>query len=71
MKVAQLTVDDLRVVVAGAVEAKLRELLGDPDEGRDLKPSAVRRLRASLRRTRRGERGMPARRLAKKLGLRW
>ncbi len=68
---ARLTVEELREVVEEAVERKLTEMLSDPDKGRTLRSTVVRRLRRSLQKSRRGERGIPAAEVAKKYGLKW
>ncbi len=69
--VARMTAEELRDVVEEAVERKLTEMLGDPDRGRTLRATVEQRLRRSLRATRLGERGVPARDVAKKFGLKW
>lgn len=69
--VARLTVEEFREVVEKAVEKKLAEMLGDPDEGRGLRAAVQQRLRRSVRATRRGERGIPAGEVAKKYGHKW
>lgn len=68
---AQLTVEELREVVEEAVERKLTEMLSDPDKARTLRSTVARRLRRSLRTSRRGERGVPAAEVVKKYGLKW
>ncbi len=50
---------------------KLTEMLSDPDKGRSLRATVERRLRRSLQASRRGERGVPAREVAKRYGLKW
>lgn len=69
--VARVTLEELREVVEEAVEKKLTEMLGDPDEGRALRAAVQRRLRRSLRAGRRGEKGIPAEQVARKYGLTW
>jgi hypothetical protein len=66
-----MTVEELREVVEEAVERKLTEMLSDPDKGRTLRSAVERRLRRSLRTSRRGERGVSAGEVAKKYGLKW
>ena len=68
---ARMTVDEFREVVEDAVERKLTEMLSDPDKGRTLRATVERRLRRSLQASRRGERGVPAREVAKRYGLKW
>jgi len=47
------------------------ELFGDPDKGLELKPHIKAKLRSSMAAVRRGERGIPAKEVAKELGLKW
>ena len=47
-KVAELTVDELKHIIYEAMEQKLSEMLGDPDEGLELRPEFEQRLRKSL-----------------------
>ena len=68
---ARMTVEEFREVVEEAVERKLTEMLSDPDKGRILRATVAQRLRSSLQTTRRGERGVPARDVAKRFGLKW
>ena len=68
---ARMTVEEFREVVEEAVERKLTEMLSDPDKGRILRATVGQRLRRSLQTTRRGERGVPARDVAKRFGLKW
>jgi len=69
--VAELTVDELKEIVQEAVEQKLSEMLGDPDEGLELREEIKARLRHSLEAERRGTRGIPAQEVAAQLGLEW
>jgi len=46
--VAELTVDELKHIIQEAMEQKLAEMLGDPDEGLELRPEIEQRLRRSL-----------------------
>ena len=46
--VAELTVEEFKQIVEEAVERKLSEMLGDPDEGLELRPEIEQRLRRSL-----------------------
>ncbi len=70
-KVEDLSVEELRALIEQTVERKLLELLGDPDEGLELRKEVKARLRRSLARERKGIRGVPAAETAKKLGLEW
>ncbi len=69
--VSQLTLPQLRALIENTVERKIVELFGDPDEGLELKPQVKARLRRSLAAVKRGERGIPAKQVAKELGLKW
>ncbi len=69
--ISQLTVPQLEALIESAVERKLLEMFGDPDQGLELKPSVKTKLRRSIAATKRGERGKPAQQVAKELGLKW
>ena len=47
-KVVELTVDEFRRIIEETIEQKLSEMLGDPDEGLELRPEFEQRLRRSL-----------------------
>jgi hypothetical protein len=68
---ARMTADELREVVEEAVERKLTEMLSEQDMGQTLRATVEHRLRRSLQTTRRGERGVPAREVAKRYGPKW
>ncbi len=55
--VAEMTADELKQLVGLAVEQKLIELLGDPDEGLVLRESVRKRLLRQKRAVAKGERG--------------
>jgi hypothetical protein len=69
--VAQLTVPQLEALIESVIERKLVELLGDPDQRLQLKPSIKAKLRRSLAAVKSGERGIPAKQVAKELRLKW
>jgi hypothetical protein len=69
--VAELTVDQLRQIIQEAVEQKISEMLGDPDEGLELREEIKARLRRSLGAERSGAKGIPAQEVAAQLGLEW
>lgn len=46
MKVQELTVEELKALIQEAVEEKLQEILGDPDEGLELREEVIQRLGA-------------------------
>ena len=54
---AEMTADELKQLVSLAVEEKLIELLGDPDEGSVLRESLRKRLLRQKRAVAKGERG--------------
>ena len=67
MKLSDLTLEELRELVKGIVDDRLRELLGDPDLGMEMGEAVRARLKQSLTSSARdtGEE------VAEKLGLRW
>jgi hypothetical protein len=62
-----LTTEQLKELVRGLVDDRLRELLGDPDLGLPLGEALRERLKQSLAATER----ISGDELAEKLGLRW
>jgi hypothetical protein len=71
VKVAELTVDELAQIIQEAVEQKLMEMLGDPDEGLELREDVKARLRRSLEGERQGAKTIPVQDVAAQLGLEW
>jgi hypothetical protein len=71
MKVKDLSSEELKALVQEAVEEVLLELLGDPDQGLELREEVQERLKRSLERVQKGERGIPAEEVARKAGLAW
>lgn len=69
--VGRMTVRELERVVEKVIEGKLYELIGDPDRDLVLRESVKRRLRRTLREEKKGKPGIPAKEVAKRLGLRW
>ncbi len=67
MDLSQLTPDQLKELVRGLVDDRLRELLGDPDLGLQLGAALQARLKESLKSTER----ISGDDVAEKLGLRW
>ena len=67
MDFAQLTPNQLKELVRGLVDDRLRELLGDPDLGLHLGEALQARLKESLTSTER----VSGEEIAEKLGLRW
>ena len=70
-KIAELTVDEFKQLIATTVEWKLSEMLGDPDEGLELREGIKARLRRSLEAEHQGVRGISAQDVAAQLGLEW
>jgi len=67
MKIADLTPEELKELVKGLVDDRLRELMGDPDLGMELGEAVRARLKASLASTQR----LTGDEVAEKLGLKW
>jgi len=67
--VGQLSTDELREIIGSVVEEKLKEILGDPDEGLDLKANIRERLLLQQRAVTEGERGDDLNEVAERLGL--
>jgi hypothetical protein len=71
VSIADLTVEEFEALIGRAVEQKLLELLGDPDEGLELRDEVVTRLQRSLEAEHAGQRGVPIYEVASQLGLEW
>jgi len=67
MNLSDLTPEELKALVSGMVDDRLRELLGDPDLGLDLADAVRARLKESLMSTER----LTGDEVAEKLGLHW
>ena len=67
--VAQMSKDELKEMLEMTVEQKLLELLGDPDEGREIRKSARQRLLRQKKAVAAGERGEPFEDVVRRLGL--
>lgn len=67
--VADMTRGELREVIEAAVERKLLELLGDPEEGLLLRKTVRDRLLRQQRAVSAGERGEPFEDVVQRLGL--
>ncbi|HUT32086.1 MAG TPA: hypothetical protein VNE39_01285 [Planctomycetota bacterium] len=68
-KVAEMTSDELREMIETTIEQKLRELLGDPDEGLPIRKSVRDRLLRQKRAVAAGERGEPFEGVVQRLDL--
>ena len=67
MKICDLSLDELKELVKGLVDDRLRDLLGDPDLGVQLGEAIRKRLKESLASTER----ISGDDVAEQLGLRW
>lgn len=67
--VAQMTKEELRGMIEETVEHKLLEILGDPDEGLEIKEAVRDRLLHQEEALRAGERGQPFADVVQQLGL--
>ena len=67
MKISDLSLDELKELVKGLVDDRLRDLLGDPDLGLQLSDAIRTRLKNSLA----SEARVTGDEMADKLGLRW
>lgn len=68
MKVKDLMVDEFKALIYEAVEKKLEEMLGDPDQGLELKAKLRARLQRSLSTK---SQNVPIEKVAKDMGLDW
>jgi hypothetical protein len=71
MQVTYLTVEELKILIQETVAETIQSILLDPDEDKEVKLEVKQQLLDSLRRTKKGERGISAEEVAKKLGLNW
>ena len=67
MRLSDLTLEELKELVKGIVDDRLRELLGDPDLGMEMSEAVRARLKQSLASSAR----VTGEEVAGKLGLRW
>jgi hypothetical protein len=67
--VGQMSVEELREMIEAAVEQKLLEILGDPDEGLEIRDSVRDRLIGQREAVLAGNRGEPFEDVVKQLGL--
>ena len=68
-KMAQMTKNELREMIEATIEQKLVELLGDPDEGFQLRKVVRDRLLRQKKAVAAGERGKPFADVVRRLGL--
>jgi len=57
--VADLTPEELRAMIEEVVRDQLADILGDPDEGLEVRPELVAQLREQMKKVREGELGTP------------
>jgi hypothetical protein len=69
VKVAQITAKELQKMIVAAVEEKLLELLGDPDQGLELKKSLKNRLLRQKKRVALGQRGEKLEEVTKRMKI--
>jgi hypothetical protein len=69
--VADLTVDQFKALVREVVIQTLSEMLGDPDEGLELRDDIKIRIQQSLAAVKAGGKIIPAEQVAAKLGMTW
>ncbi len=67
MKLSDFTLEELKELVKGIVDDRLRELLGDPDLAMEMGEAIRERLKQSLASSAR----ITGEEVAEKLGLRW
>jgi hypothetical protein len=67
--VAQMSKAELRELIEGTLEEKLLEMLGDPDDGLEIRESIVARVEAQRRRVAAGAQGRSLADVAADLGL--
>jgi len=65
----QLSTDELREIIGTVVEQKLKEMLGDPDEGFEIRAEVQNRLLRQKKTVANGERGEELDKVAKRLGI--
>lgn len=67
MQISDLSLDELKELVKGLVDDRIRDLLGDPDLGLQLSDAVRIRLKSSLA----SETRVTGDEMADRLGLRW
>ena len=67
--VAEMTPEELKEMLGELIEAKLTEVLGDPDAGLDLRETVRERLESQRSSVASGERGESFDEVARRLGL--
>jgi len=67
--VAQMSKEELREMIEASIEQKLLEILGDPDEGLEIRKSVRDRLLRQKKAVAAGERGESFEGVVQRLGL--
>jgi hypothetical protein len=67
--VKDLSVEELRLLIGQVIEEKLHELLGNPDEGLEIRPEIRDRLLNALNHA--PQEAISASNVARRLGLEW
>lgn len=67
--VGQLTTDELKEIIGSVLEEKLKEILGDPDDGLEMRTQVQERLLRQQQAVAVGDRGEDLNEIADKLGL--
>ncbi len=69
--VKDLSIEELKALIAEVVEEKLHELLADPDAGLSLRPEIIDSLRRDLQEQQEARHNVSVTELARRLGLEW
>ena len=69
--VGELSIEELKALIGEVVEEKLREMLGDPEEGLAMRPEIQERLVRSLNQPKESRQTVSASEVARRLGLDW
>jgi hypothetical protein len=67
--IAQMTKEEFKEMIEASIEQKLLEILGDPDEGLEIRQSVRDRLLRQRKAVAAGERGQPFEDVVLELGL--
>jgi hypothetical protein len=69
MKIKELTIEQFKTLIEDIIEAKMEEILGDPDEGLELTDEAKIKIEESLAAYKRGDKGTPLEKVAEEMGI--
>jgi hypothetical protein len=67
--VGQMTTDELKEIIGSVVEQKLKKILGDPDEGFEIRADVRDRLLRQKKAVAKGKRGEELEEVVKRLGI--